>query len=203
MNSADGQKTIRAAAPAGAAALAIVAALVGGSILASRPAPGGALPLAVVTEPAPARDKSNVDPAFAPAIAPTITPGMVTPPDPGSAIPGVQFAQGAPAALPGEAIEIVVKFKDDAKVKDIVDTYWKNSAAAKAKFETFKKSRPEMADTVLDRVTYSNELVLVHKGGGASPSQRLAAMRDIAKRLGAAPDISYAEPNMTAHPGGH
>lgn len=108
-----------------------------------------------------------------------------------------------PAILPGQALEIVVKFKDDAKVKDIVDTYWKNSAAAKAKFEAFKKGRPEMADTVLDRVTYSNELVLVHKGGGASPSQRLAAMRDIAKRLGAAPDISYAEPNMTAHPGGH
>ena len=194
MNSADGQKTIRAAAPAGAAALAIVAALVGGSILASRPGPG-ALPLAAITEPASARDKSNVDPA--------ITPGLVTPPDPGAAVPGVQFAQGAPGALPAEAIEIVVKFKDDAKVKDIVDTYWKNSAAAKTKFETFKKGRPEMADTVLDRVTYSNELVLVHKGGGASSAQRLAAMRDIAKRLGAASDISYAEPNMTAHPGGH
>jgi hypothetical protein len=99
-------------------------------------------------------------------------------------------------------MEIVVKFKDDAKVKDIVDTFWKNAPAAKAKFEAFKRGRPEMADTVLDRVTYSNELVLVHKGGGAASPQRLAAMRDIAKRLGAASDISYAEPNMTAHPGG-
>jgi hypothetical protein len=187
VTSAEGLKTIKAAAPAGAAAFAIVAALVVGSILSPRPTPPGALPLAATPQP---------------ALSETTSPATPAAPEPGSAVPGAQFAQGAPAAAPAQAMEIVVKFKDDAKVKDIVDTFWKNAPAAKAKFEAFKKGRPEMADTVLDRVTYSNELVLVHKGGSVPPPQRLTAMRDIAKRLGAASDISYAEPNLTAHPGG-
>jgi hypothetical protein len=183
MNPAESLKNLKGAAPAAAGAFAIVAAIVAGSLMAPRPAPPGALPLSATPEAETA--------LAAPA-----------PPEPGSTVPGVQFAQGAPAAAPSQSMEIVVKFKDDAKVKDIVDTFWKNAPAAKAKFEAFKKGRPEMADIVLDRVTYSNELVLVHKGGSVPPAQRLAAMRDIAKRLGAASDISYAEPNMTAHPGG-
>jgi hypothetical protein len=192
MTSAESLKAIKAAAPAGAAAFAIVAALVVGSIMSPRPTPPGALPLAATPQP---------DAAVA-AVDGSSATTQVTPPEPGSSVPGVQFDQGAPAAAPNQAIEIVVKFKDDKKVKDIVDTFWKNAPAAKAKFEAFKRGRPEMADTVLDRVTYSNELVLVHKGGAVPPAQRLTAMRDIAKRLGAASDISYAEPNMTAHPGG-
>ena len=191
MNSIESLKTIKAAAPAGAGAFAIVAALVAGSILTPHGALPGASPFVAINAPASGQALSS---------GPS-TLDLPATPDPGSATPGVQFAQGAPSTLPGQAIEIVVKFKDDAKVKDIVDTFWKNAAAAKAKFEIFKRGRPEMAETVLDRVTYSNELVLVHRGGGAPP-QRLAAMRDIAKRLGAASDISYAEPNMTAHPGG-
>ena len=43
-------------------------------------------------------------------------------------------------------------------------------------------------------------LVLVRDGSGV-PAQRPAAMRAIAAKLGAAADVSYAEPNMTAHPG--
>jgi hypothetical protein len=192
VTSAESLKNLKAAAPAGAGAFAIVAAIVVGSIIAPRPAPPGALPLAAAPQPAPSDAiTSDATSSAAPIM-----------PEPGSAVPGVQFAQGAPASAPNQAMEIVVKFKDDAKVKDIVDTFWKNAPAAKAKFEAFKKGRPEMADIVLDRVTYSNELVLVHKGGAVPPAQRLSAMRDIARRLGAASDISYAEPNMTAHPGG-
>ncbi|MND09732.1 hypothetical protein D3C83_332800 [compost metagenome] len=50
-------------------------------------------------------------------------------------------------------------------------------------------------------MTYSNELVLVDDGG-APADRRLAAMREVAAKLKGAADISYAEPNMTAHPGG-
>jgi hypothetical protein len=189
MNPAESLKSIRGVAPAAAGAFAIVAVIVAGSLMSTRPAPPGALPLAATVQPEAA--------LAAPDAAATPTP-----PEPGSAVPGVQFAQGAPATAPGQAMEIVVKFKDDKKVKDIVDTFWKDAPAAKAKFESFKRGRPELSDTVLDRVTYSNELVLVHKGGSVPPAQRLTAMRDIAKRLGAASDISYAEPNMTVHPGG-
>jgi hypothetical protein len=98
-------------------------------------------------------------------------------------------------------MEIVVKFKDDAKVKDIVDAFWKDQTSARTKFEALKARRPELADLKLDRVTYSNELVLVHEGGTSADS-RLAAMREIAAKLKNVSDISYAEPNMTAHPGG-
>ncbi len=98
-------------------------------------------------------------------------------------------------------MEIVVKFKDDAKVKDIIDAFWKDQASARAKFEALKARRPEFANLRLDRVTYSNELVLVHEGGLPS-DQRLAAMRATAAKLKNMGDISYAEPNMTAHPGG-
>ncbi len=200
MHAADRLKSMKAAAPATAAALAVIAALVVGSVIAPRPAPPGALPLAVAPAPNPA-------PNSAPNSAPNLETAagsspQATPPEPGSAIPGIQFDQSPGAALPGQEMEIVVKFKDDAKVKDIVDTFWKDAAAARSKFEAFKRGRPDMAGTTLDRVTYSNELVLVHAGGG-SAAQRLATMRDIANRLSAAPDISYAEPNMTAQPGGH
>jgi hypothetical protein len=41
--------------------------------------------------------------------------------------------------------------------------------------------------------------VLVQSAGS---TRSAAAMRDIAARLNALADISYAEPNMTAHPGG-
>ncbi len=98
-------------------------------------------------------------------------------------------------------MEIVVKFKDDGKVKDIIDAFWRDQASAKSKFEAWKANRPEFANLKLDRVTYSNELVLVHTAATAA-DRRLPAMREIAKALGAAADISYAEPNMTAHPGG-
>ncbi|MBI1361333.1 MAG: hypothetical protein GC155_13735 [Alphaproteobacteria bacterium] len=192
MRTADRLKAMKAAAPATAATLAVVGALVIGSVIAPRPTPPGALPVAVA--PVPDVETPLAD-------APQDTP-KATPPGPGSAIPGVQFDQSPGAALPGQDMEIVVKFKDDAKVKDIVDTFWKDAGAARAKFNAFKRNRPEMSDVTLDRVTYSNELVLVHAGGG-SAAQRLAAMRDIAKRLAAAPDVSYAEPNMTAQPGGH
>jgi hypothetical protein len=98
-------------------------------------------------------------------------------------------------------MEIVVKFKDDGKVKDIIDAFWRDPASARAKFDALKARRPEFAGLKLDRVTYSNELVLVD--GSATPAdQRLPAMRAIAAKLKDVTDISYAEPNMTAHPGG-
>ncbi len=111
-----------------------------------------------------------------------------------------------PAILPGQALEIVVKFKDDAKVKDILDAFWKNAPDAKSRFEAFTKGRPELAELELDRVTYSNELVLVRHGKDG-PSNDLkaarAAARAAAARLATCPDIAYAEVNATARIGAH
>jgi len=168
----------KAAAPIAAAGLAIIAAVAGGMYL--------------VTQPAQAPTSAD-----APIVA-------SAPPPSGGGMAGVQFDQATPGGLPAGAqagMEIVVKFKDDGKVKDIIDAFWKDQASGRAKFEALKARRPELANLKLDRVTYSNELVLVHEGG-APPERRLAAMREIATKLKNVADISYAEPNMTAHPGG-
>ena len=174
-----GADRCKGAAPLAAGALGVVAAII------------GAISLTGPEAPAPA-------PLEAPIVneAPTALPS----PEPGSSIPGVAFDQ-APGGAVNAGMEIVVKFKDDGKVKDIIDAFWRDQPSAKAKFEAWKGNRPEFANLKLDRVTYSNELVLVHTAATAA-DRRLPAMREIAKALGAAADISYAEPNMTAHPGG-
>lgn len=95
-----------------------------------------------------------------------------------------------------DAVEIVVKFKDDAKLKDIIDTFWKDPQAAKVKFDAFKQTRPEMAAASLARVTYSSELVLAYPFKTETKAQRLIEARDIAARLAAVADIAYAEPDL-------
>ncbi len=176
-----GANRIKAAGPT-AAAIGIITSIIGISLLASSPenpqAPADSLPPAVGAAPAPAPE-------------PDLTPGL----------PGIQQNQPGGGAAVTMGMEIVVKFKDDAKVKPIIDAFWKDQAAGKAKFETWKANRPEFARLKLDRVTYSNELVLVHDGS-APAAEQLAAMKTIAAKLGSVTDISYAEPNMTAHPGG-
>ena len=118
--------------------------------------------------------------------------------------PGATRSELAAPAVPGQTLEIVVKFKDDAKVKDILTAFWKNAPDAKSRFEAFKRSRPELADLVLDRVTYSNELVLVRPGKGGPPigvTAARAAAQAAAARIAACPDIVYAEVNATARIG--
>ncbi len=168
----------KAAAPA-AGAVGIIAAIVGISVFANQPAQ--------ISDPVSAPATSG--PATS-GPAPDSLPGLATPQD---------EQQGSGSFATG--VEIVVKFKNDGAVKDIIDAFWRDQAAGKTRFNAWKAGRPEFAGLALDRVTYSNELVLVHDGSVPAP-QRAAAMRSIATRLGAASDISYAEPNMTAHPGG-
>jgi hypothetical protein len=172
-----GANHFKAAGPT-AAAIGIVASIIGISLIASAP-----------NEPAP---RLGTPGASAPAPGFSPVPGL----------PGIQSNENQPGAAGMQmGMEIVVKFKDDARVKDIIDSFWRDQASAKAKFETWKANRPEFAKLTLDRVTYSNELVLVHDGS-APAAERLTAMKSIVAKLGAVADISYAEPNMTAHPGG-
>lgn len=173
-----GENRLKAAGPT-AAAIGIITTIVGISLLANAP-----------------ENPSMPEPAVVSSSAPS---GGSPPPIPGLVQPQQNQPGGAGAVQTG--MEIVVKFKDDGRVKDIIDAFWRDQGSAKAKFETWKAGRPEFAGLRLDRVTYSNELVLVHDGS-VPAAQRLTAMRAIAGKLGAAADISYAEPNMTAHPGG-
>lgn len=186
----------KAAAPAGAAALAIVAAIAGASLMTKDPTTEIAATAEAPFEAAPPTSSAG---AAAPSEA--APPAAAGDPGPGQALPGIAFDQ-TPGAKPiAMDMEIVVKFKDDAKVKDIIDAFWRDQASARTKFDAFKAGRPEFAGLKLDRVTYSNELVLIHSGDTPA-DQRLAVMRQLAAKLKGVSDISYAEPNMTAHPGG-
>jgi hypothetical protein len=173
---------------------------VGGTVL-TRHAPGA-------PPAAPFEQASSIATSSAPATTVAVTSGAVDAgapsPDPGAgpALPGIQFDQaGASASKPALGAEIVVKFKDDKKVQDLVDTFWKDAPSARKKFEAFKAGRPEFAGVKLDRVTYSNELVLVPVVDVAA-DKRVSQVRDLASKMGKAADISYAEPNVTAKPGG-
>lgn len=179
-----GSNRFKDAAPLAAVALAVTAVITGATLLTDNGAAPASMPAG--------------SPTITASVAPADTP--LQPPQPGG-VPGVAFDQAPAAGARQMDMEIVVKFKDDGKVKDIVDAFWRDQNSAREKFEVFKARRPEFADLALDRVTYSNELVLVHKGG-SPPEQRLPAMRAMAARLKAADDISYAEPNMMAQPGG-
>ena len=181
-----GGSRMKAAGPT-AAAIGIITSIIGVSLLASSPenpsSPAGGIPSEIV---------STASEAPTAALPPEATP------EPG--LPGIQFNQPGAASVQ-MGMEIVVKFKDDAKVKDIIDAFWKDQASGKSKFDAWKANRPEFAKLKLDRVTYSNELVLVHDGS-APAAEQLPAMKTIAAKLGSVADVSYAEPNMTAHPGG-
>lgn len=167
---------LKSAAPA-AGAIGIISAIVVGALVA--------------TTPAGEQAGTDLPPPAANA-PPPVMPGN----------PTVQQNQTPPGTGPQRVVELVVKFKDDAKIKPILDSFWTDPAAAKSRFETWKANRPEFAKLKLDRVTYSNELVLV-LDGAVPPPERAAAIRDIVKALGAAPDISYAEQQATmAQPGG-
>ncbi|MEZ5938724.1 MAG: hypothetical protein R3C52_10970 [Hyphomonadaceae bacterium] len=164
-------------APA-AAALAVMAAIAGASMSK--------------------RDVAEPDPVLLGTALGAPEPAPSSPPPGGTSVQP-QLNQGVAGPVNAGA-EIVVKFKNDAMVKDIIDTFWRDEGAASAKFETFKAGHPEFAGLKLDRVTYSNELVLT-PSASIPPARRLTVMREMAARLTAGGAVSYAEPNLMAQPG--
>jgi hypothetical protein len=101
-----------------------------------------------------------------------------------------------PVPTARDAVEIVVRFKDDARVKEIIDIFWRDPQASKAKFDIFKQNRPEMAAASLMRVTYSSELVLAYPFKTETKAQRVTEARAIAARLATTADVVYAEPDL-------
>jgi hypothetical protein len=107
-----------------------------------------------------------------------------------------ETSQAARANPPlSQTVEVLVKFKDDGLIKDIIDAFWKHPEAARTKFDAFKKGRPGLSSASLVRVTYANELVLAFPLKSAIGTQRLAEARQIAETLQMSPDIAYAEPD--------
>ena len=170
-----------------AAAVAIIGVLVGGSILS---APVETLSL---SKTGPASDALSISPN---SPSPALTKGP-SPTD----LPVIASDQGA-SAKTVVSPEMVVKFKVDTRVKPIIDQFWKNPAAARKAFLDLRAKRPDLSGLKLDRVTYSNELVLV-PDATSKKSTGAKEMREMARKLMKSPDIEYAEVTMTAHPGGN
>jgi hypothetical protein len=183
----------RRAAPAAAAAVAIVAGLVGVSLLSDgdRSSAETAPPGAVST---PERREAAAERGFPEAGMPELAPQLV--PDLGD-----QPRLAGPAfdrlqAPPRIGVEVVVKFRDDAEAQAIAKQFWRDAEGARKRFAEFAAGRAELKGLELDRATYSDELVL-------KPAQPmdLPGMRAVAKAISAAPGVAYAEPNATAQPG--
>jgi hypothetical protein len=94
-------------------------------------------------------------------------------------------------------IEVIVKFKEDRIVKEIVDSFWVEPEQARRCFERFKQGRAEFKEARLVRVTYSGELVLAFPLPAAA-AERRAASQDLLARLNGIADVAYAEPDHTA-----
>lgn len=171
------------------AAVAIVGVLVGGSIL-SAPETNP-----VLTDAGPVSTAPDAILAIESASSPLLTQG----PSP-SELPVIASDQGAPAVA-SVSPEMVVKFKIDARVKPIIDQFWKDPGAARKAFLQLRGKRADLNGLMLDRVTYSNELVLV-PDAAARKTMGAREMKEAARKLMKSPDIEYAEVTMTAHPGG-
>lgn len=201
-------------------ALAIVATLVLGSLLAAPNRTPGDEAAAGPAAP-PATDAIDAPAAIATASTATPSSGesaaIETPASPGGA--ATAPAPAAPPASSGGLVgvaaaedqrgfgaspppmttaEIAVKFRDEQRLKPIADLFWRDAEGARSRFRAFCAERPEFRGLVLDRVTYSNEFVLVYEPGTNPPARQA---RELAARLSALPDVSYAEPSLVAHPG--
>ncbi|MEM6627936.1 MAG: hypothetical protein AAF719_14660 [Pseudomonadota bacterium] len=156
------------------------------------------------TVEASAKSAELATPEASPALArPVAATPTISAPQIRTAPPSIGTIKAAPSiAMPRvqPPPEIVVKFKDDTQIKPIADLFWKDKAAARAKFDALKARSPALKNLYLARVTYSGEVVLVHDEDMPADKLRRATL-DAAARLKADPNISYAEPNATAQPG--
>jgi hypothetical protein len=182
----EGARGDRSVGPA-AAALVIIGSIVGGSLMSNVSGDGARSGSIASSNPAPSVEVSRPE-------QPTDLG-----PDQGS-IPVIAADQGASTSV-SLSPEMVVKFKDDTRIKPVTDLFWKNPAGARRKFLEMRSKRVEFAGLKLDRVTYSNELVLV-PDTGSKKTTTAREMRETARKLMKSPDIEYAEVSMTAHPGG-
>lgn len=92
-------------------------------------------------------------------------------------------------------IEIVVRFRDDKQVEDMVNLFWKDPKAAKDKFDSFKRGRTDLAGAALSRATYANELVLAFPCSLPTAANCQVAARDLAAVIRSSADVAYAEPD--------
>lgn len=99
-----------------------------------------------------------------------------------------------------DSLEIVVGMTDAGDVQPIAEAYFRDPAQGRKLYDAFRAKHPAFAGLALDRVTYSNELVVTPQRTPPA-GKELAALRQLAAKLSASPGVAYAEPNMIAKPG--
>lgn len=120
-------------------------------------------------------------------LAPAATGQGATPPD----------RIGSAAQSRSSALEVTLKFTDASVTAGIVKAFWSDPAAAREAFDRLKVKWPAMNPAKLDRVTYSDELVLLFPCDQACSLNRTKAGRDLVSTLAAIPGIAYVEAELT------
>ena len=99
----------------------------------------------------------------------------------------------AVSATQAAPIEVTVSFKDGATAGVIIKTFWRDPVEARRMFDRLKVRWLSMANAGLDRVTYSDELVLHFLCDKACSAQRLEVTHTLTSALAALPEVAYAE----------
>jgi len=101
-----------------------------------------------------------------------------------------------PTAANAAPLEVTVKFKDQADIAGVIKTFWTDPSSARNAFDRLKTGRPALSGATLDRVTYSDELVLHFACDAACAQRRPEEIRKLVVAVSAMPEVVYAEADM-------
>lgn len=105
----------------------------------------------------------------------------------------------AQAATGGEA-SFIVKIRGHDEVDDLISTWRRDQAAAKAAFEDWSQGRGVLGELDLTGCSYSGELILTRRFGEDEVMTR-AHVSDLLEQIRALDAVAYADPDFTAYPG--
>lgn len=94
------------------------------------------------------------------------------------------------SAQRGEPFTIIVRFEGEPVLEEIGKTFRKDPEGSQAKFRSWAADKPALAGLVLDRASYSGELVLTGSGS--------RSMKDTIAAIEAMDNVAYVEPDYSA-----
>ena len=140
-------------------------------------------PAPTIRDPEPAR----VEPAIA-------QPQQVRPQPPAQPTP-VQAE-----SYPVRRADVIVKFRADPAIDQVISTWRRDRASAEAAFAAWAAADPLFSQMTIAGCSYSGELILSKEiGGGVVPAE--AEVDTLTEQIRAHSAVAYADPDFTAHPG--
>lgn len=134
-------------------------------------------------------DNSTTSSSFAPSqtASSSSTKDDVSAPEEGD----VFTAQSSPLAATA-AFAIIVKFRNEPEIADLGKTFRKDPEGTRAQFRAWAADKPALRGLVLERASYSGELVLTGSGS--------RDVKDVIAAIEAMDNVVYVEPDYSAQP---